>query len=267
MFLEKDLQQRNFLIQKRKKKYLATLLEKNKLDNAKSQVYAQRLFDVDATDSLSIFRLKKAYYKNHKYFDFISQKQRFADAKPSVYSYIGVVEAIQKAHQKNQATSDSLNSAVNILQMIMQNYNLTESTTVDVVDKLAIIYTMQNNLNDAFYFVETVLNNIKTSNPSVVNKLIYRYADLKLKAGENYFAKEIALIGLNEIESNPDSNFQSVSNLSKNKTKEKFKHKKPLLQLLYKAHVALGESHEAKMILERLKKDNKNDAFVNKRWS
>ncbi|MCL9806423.1 tetratricopeptide repeat protein, partial [Flavobacterium amniphilum] len=252
---------RTFHITKEKKKHLRVLLDRHKKDAAKSLVLSQRLFDLDPSDSLSFFELKKAYRANGKYFELIKERQKFADKHPSVYSYLGVVDAIEEAHSKGKVTAESLNNGVSILKMVLDNYNLVDKTAVDVLDKLGKLYVAQRNYSDAIKILENTISIVTTNSPSVVNKLIYRYASVLLASGNLQKAREVLQIGLKEGDV-ATTNLTKLKTLSDKKEKESFKHKIPLYHLLYKVYHSAGDREQSGRILMQLKSFNPSDKFV-----
>ncbi|MFC7775173.1 tetratricopeptide repeat protein [Flavobacterium sp. GCM10027622] len=264
LYMASEQTQRAFHITKEKKKHLRVLLDRHKKDTSKSLVLSQRLFDLDPSDSLSFFHLKKAYHANGKYFELIKERQKFADKHPSVYSYLGVVDAIEEAYGKGKVTAESLNNGVSIAKMILENYNLVDKTAVDVMDKLGKLYVAQRNYTEAISMLENTISIVTTNSPAVVNKLIYRYASVLLASGNLQKAREVLEIGLKEGEVTR-TNFTKLKTLSEKKQKESFKHKIPLYHLLYKVYHSAGDREQSGRILAQLKQFNPKDQFVQKR--
>ena len=208
--------------------------------------------------------MKNAYHANGKYYELIKERQKFADKHPNVYSYLGVVDTIQEAYDKKQVAFESLDNAVTIAKMILDNYNLTEKTAVDVIDKLGKLYVAQGNHKEAIMMLENTISQINSNSPVVVNKLIYRYASVFLASGETQKAKEILCIGVKENEI-PEVHFAKLKSLSDSKEKETFRHKIPMYHLLHKVYQITGENQQANLIIDRLKADNPSDRFAKKR--
>ncbi|WP_136667694.1 hypothetical protein [Flavobacterium sp. H122] len=267
LFVAHEKNQQEFHVTKQKKRYLRILWERYKKDKTKNIDLAKRIFDLDPSDSLAICHLKKAYQDNNKYFDLIKERQRFAEAHPSVYSYLGVVDAIQDAYDKKQVTQDSLANGVSIADKILSTYSLTEKTAVDVIDKLAKLYIAQGNYQEATSVIQTILNELNTNSPATVNKLIYRYASIYFAKGDYLKVKEILRFGLNEEEGIKAENktIQQIHILAKNKQKESFRHKEPLYILAYQAHKSLGENSQAKEIVQKIAAYDPKNLFVQKR--
>jgi tetratricopeptide (TPR) repeat protein len=264
LYVDSEKKQQVFHIAKEKKRSLRLLLSRNEKDQAKSLVLSQKLFDLDCSDSLSVYHLKKAYQANGKYFELIKERQKFADSHPTVYSYLGVVDAIQKAYEKRQVTSESLSNGVSIIKMILDNYNLVDKTAVDVLDKLGKLYVAQGNYTEAIKMLEHTISIVTTSSPAVVNKLICRYASVLMASGNLDKAKEVLYIGLRE-EAFSETDLVKLKVLSDKKEKESPGHKIPLYHLLYKAHESSGEKEHAGRILTQLRELSPSDKFAQKR--
>lgn len=267
LFVAKEQKQQQFHITKQKKRYLRILWERHKKDNTRNIELAKRIFDLDPSDSLAISHLKKAYEKNNKYFDLIKERQRFADAHPSVYSYLGVVDAIQNAYEKKQVTKDSLTNGITIADKILSTYSLTQKTAVDVIDKLAKLYIAQENYQMATSVLQNMFSQLNINSPATINKLIYRYASVHFAKGEYQKTKEILRFGLNEDENlkTEDQTIQQMHQLAKNKQKESFRHKEPLYILAYQTHLSLGENSSATEIIQKLKAYDPKNVFLKKR--
>lgn len=264
LFIEKEKQQQQFHIVKQKKKLLRVLNEKDKANATAVMGRTQQIFDLDPSDSLSLFHLKRSLYANGKYFDLIKQRQKFAQKKDSVYAYLGVVDAIETAHEKGQTNPEALSNAVSICGLVLSNFSLTEKTTVEVIDKLCKIYILQGKPVDALTMLDALINQFENNSVYLVNILLYRYASALKSAGQIQKAKEVLNIGIHKTE-NQDPSLRKVYQLASRKEKEGFNQKKPLYHLLYEIHNALGETEEASRILGDIKQFNPSDKFVAKR--
>ncbi|MFC7774541.1 hypothetical protein [Flavobacterium sp. GCM10027622] len=264
LFVGREKQQQQFHITKQKKKLLRLLNEKDKTNKIAVLKRSQQIFDLDPTDSLSLFHLKRALYANGNYFDLISQRQKFAQKKDSVYAYLGVVDAIETAHEKGQTNPEALSNAISICGLVLSNFSLTEKTTVEVIDKLTKIYILQGKSADAITMLEALINQFENNSVCLVNMLLYRYASALKSAGQIQKAKEVLNIGIHKIV-NQDPSLSKVYQLASRKEKEGFNQKKPLYHLLYEIHNELGETEQASQILLDIRQFNPSDKFRTKR--
>jgi tetratricopeptide (TPR) repeat protein len=264
LFVEKEKQQQQFHIAKQKKRLLRLLNEKDRKNSPAVLGRTKQIFDLDPSDSLSLYHLKRALYANGKYFELISQRQKFAEKKNSVYGYLGVVDAIETANEKGQTNPEALSNAVSICGLVLSNFSLTEKTTVEVIDKLTKIYILQGKSADAITMLEALINQFENNSVSLVNMLLYRYASALKAAGQVQKAKEVLNIGIHKKE-NQDPSLSKVYQLASRKEQESFNQKKPLYHLLYEIHNALGETEESSRILRDIRQFNPSDKFATRR--
>jgi tetratricopeptide (TPR) repeat protein len=264
LFAKEEIVQQQLNLTKQKKEYIKVLLSKNKGDAQKSIGLSEKLFELDYLDPISIKQLKSVYYANNKYFDFISKKQKFAEKKQTIYSYLGVIDAIEMACEKKQAVPDSLSNAIAVGNMVLGNFNLLETTEVDVVDKIAKLHTLQFNFSEAKKITEYTIGNLTTSSPAVINKIVYRYAHIYYAEDRLEEAKNILRIALGQSE-NENNAFSKIKEIALNKTKETFKHKLILYYLLFEVYHKLNDNDNAVIVLNKITEINPKDQFLIKR--
>ncbi|WP_134384214.1 tetratricopeptide repeat protein [Flavobacterium psychrophilum] len=264
LFAKEEIAQQQQHLAKQKKQYIKILLSKNKANASKSIELSEELFDLDHSDPISIKQLKSVYYTNNKYFDFISKKQKFAEKKQTIYSYLGVIDAIEVACEKKQAVPDSLTNAIAVGNMVLDNYNLLETTEVDVVDKIAKLHTLQFNFSEAKKITEYTIGNLTTSSPAVINKILYRYAHIYYTEDRLEEAKSILRIALGQSEEE-NNEFLKIKEIAANKVEETFKHKLILYYLLFKVYHKLNDNDNASAVLSKISEANPQDQFLIKR--
>lgn len=264
LFHKKEISQREYHKNKEKKKIYRLLLSRNILDSTKELNYSKIIFDLDHSDSLSINKLKSSYYKNSKFSEFIDEKRKFALAKNTLYSYIGLMHAIFIAHQKKVASPENIDEAIKMGENLLINWSLTETTLVDVVDKLSRFYIIKGDFIKAKTIAENTLKKLNISTPFIVNKAIFCYANIYFHENKFSEAKNIVLTGLKEI-NETEVLFSDINIMVKNKINEKEQDKKALRQFLYSIYFKLNEVSNAKNILLKLEQQNPTDKFVLKR--
>lgn len=264
LFFKEEIAQQQQHLTKQKKQYIKALLSKNKADATKSIALSEKLFDLDHSDPISIRQLKSVYYANNKYFDFIAKKQKFAEKKQTIYSYLGVIDAIEMACEKKQAVPDSLTNAIAVGNMVLGNFNLLETAEVDVVDKIAKLHTLQFNFSEAKKMLEYTIGNLTTSSPAVINKIVYRYAHIYYTEGKLEEAKSILRLALGQSEEEGNA-FLRIKEITATKVKETFKHKLILYYLLFEVYHKLNDNDNASLILNKISEDNPKNQFLIKR--
>lgn len=261
LYNAKEIEHQKRQIIKQKKRYTRLLVSKTNPESSKRTELIEQIFNLDPSDTLSIKVLKKEYYKNNRYADFITSKERFADKKKTVFSYLGVMDAIEQAYIKNQVSINELQKAATIGNDLFNNWSLLENARVDVANKLSKIYLLQNRYAEARLILEQTIQTTTTSTPSVVNKLIFSYANVFF-AEQNYQqATSVVLAAINETELE-DQTFKNINSLAKNKSRESFKDQLMLYYLLHKTYKASNLNDQADEILEKIRYNNPQDKFV-----
>lgn len=264
LFHKKEITQREYHKKKEKKKIYRLLLSRNLSDTSKELYYSKIIFDLDHSDSLSINKLKSSYYKNNKFSEFIDEKRKFALAKNTVYSYIGLMHAIFIAHKKRVASPENIDDAIKIGENLLIDWSLTETTLVDVVDKLSRFYILKNEFEKAKTIVENTIKTLAITTPFIVNKTIFCYANIYFNENKFEESKNVVLTGLKEINES-EVLFSDINLMVKNKINEKEQDKKALRQFLYTIYLKLNEVSSAKNILLKLEQQDPTNKFVLKR--
>ncbi|WP_396146000.1 hypothetical protein [Flavobacterium sp.] len=258
----KEIDHQNKQISKQKRRYNQILLSKLDSKNPEREKLVETIFNLDPSNSSSLHQIKKEYYKNNRYADFIAVRQQFADKKQTLFSNLGLMDAIEKAYLEKQVSFESLEKAVTIGKELFENWPLLEDKKVDVANKLSKIYILQQRFDEAKLVLVKTINTCSTSTPAVVNKLLYSYASVFLAEQNFEKANQVLQIAINNDEEIKNESLKEVLKLAKNKKPEAFKDKLSLYYLLYKVYKASNMNQESILILETLQRNNPNDQFV-----
>ncbi|MFY0482515.1 hypothetical protein ACI6PS_07900 [Flavobacterium sp. PLA-1-15] len=260
LYVAKEVQQQERHILQQQKKYYRLLLSRKLMDNETIH-YAERLFELDNGDTRSLRILKKEYYKSGKFRELIQAREQFAAKKQSLFSFLGVMDAIEQAYKKGQVGADYLDRAHSIGKELMTNWMLIPRTEVDVVDKLAKVMVLQSNYTEAKAITKASLLRFHTTSPAVTNKMMYRYAKIFFEERQYEQAKKILLIALQEQERTEDD-LQFLQTIANGKEQETLADKTILLYLLHSTYSALNEKEQAYAVLEKLRIEDPKDRFV-----
>lgn len=257
----KDIEHQKVQIAKQKKRYSRILFSKTTLDSPNRTELAQKIFDFDHSDSNSMRLLKKEYERNNRYFDVIAVRQNFADKTQKFSSYLGLMDAYHRAFLKNQIALVDLQKAIAVGTDLYDNWSLLEKDKVDVSNKMSILYLLSGQYDQAKLILESVINEVSTNNPAVVNKLIFSYSKVFFEQSNYEQAKLVLLAGINESEL-ADDTFINIKTIAKNKKTESINDKLILYYLLYSVYKTLNQHDQANAILEKITNNNPNDQFV-----
>lgn len=257
----KEIEHQKKQISKQKIKYNQILLSKLDKNDPKRGALKELIFNLDTANPTALHQLKKEYYKQNRYADFIAIRQEFAAKKQTFYSNLGLMDAIEKAYLERQVAADVLEKAAAIGKDLYENWLLLDNKKVDVVNKLSKIYILQQQFDDAKKIIEDTINTCSSNSPTIVNKLLYSYAAVFFEAQEFEKARQIVQIAIEKEEIGGDF-YKNILKLSKNKEAETFKDKLSLYYLLYKIYNSSNQPKEAIIILEKLQQNNPNDKFV-----
>ncbi len=262
LFDKKEIEQQKKFIIHQKKKYYRLLLSRKNTDAETTFAYTEKTFNLDPSDSISLKSLKSIYYKNNKQFEFIEARQKFDEIKQTVYSRIGLMDAMEVAYLKEKAPAEYLNRAVEIGYDLLKNWSLVEKTQADVAIKMSKILCIQSKHAEAIGILDKVIANTTTKSPIIVNSLISSYANVHFKFQKLENAKNILLIATDPEKKEAITGFSNIKTLMAGIEKDNFNTKLSQYYLLYNTYTALNQMEDAKQILELLSKYNPQDKFV-----
>ena len=261
---------KNKLLQQ--KKYYEILLKRENQSDDEKLLNIEKSFEIDYKDPRTIIKLKKAYYSNSRYYDFIEVKRKFAESSKTFFSYIGLMDAMEVAYNKHQANNEVLVDAINIGYDLLNNWSLIDQDYVEVIVKMIKIMLLQSDFSKAEELMITTMNKIKVKSLSANNKLIMFYAKVFMAQGNFEKAKRILLIGLNKMDKETietyikeDNSLQLVFNLAQNKGDQTFENNTSLYYMLYTCYVNLQDLAKSNETIIKLQQNNPEDQFVLKR--
>lgn len=260
----------NMLLQK--KKFYDILQKRENITELEKIEYVERLFRIDYKDSNSLRKIKIVYYTNNKFFEFIEVRRKFADATKTFSGYIGLMDAMEIAYRKGQASSNVLDEALAIGAMLRDQWSLMFERKVDLAIKMSKIMLLQSNFSRAKELLEDIIPKVKLDSYSINNKLIHYYSKIHFHEGDLDFVKNSLLIGVKELDlkyvealiaENPK--YLLVKHLADNKQKDVFKNNLDLYYLLYNTYFIANKTDKANEIINRLLTNNPLDSFVTSR--
>ncbi|HRE76423.1 MAG TPA: hypothetical protein PLL09_01230 [Flavobacterium sp.] len=263
-----EIEHRRINILKQKKFFYNILLKRTSLTNQEKIENAEQLFQIDYKDPLSLNKVKKSYYINNRYFDFIEVRRNYANASNNLYGFLGLMDAMELAYKKNQASTATLDEAISVGYNLKNNWTLNFEQEIDVVVKTAKILLLQNRFVEAKQLLEETMVKVKSTSVGMNNKLIHSYAKISFLEAKFQEATQILLIGVKELEGDLDEliilnpKLSLIKNLANNKQKDVFKDNLVLYYLLHSSYIALGKNEEAGALLSRLYENNPQDNFV-----
>jgi len=233
-------------------------------DYSNAEIWANRMFELDNGDQQALVRIKKSLFKQGKYKELISFRLAYAKKRENVFSYLGVLEAIELAHLNKQAESSDYELAHDIGGDLLNNWGLMEQMAIDVIVKYNKILVIDNKFDRAFRITENALSIIKTSSEERINTILYSYALLFKSQG--YYNEVVGILktGLKEeVDSSSVSfRYDLVEELSSRKSDNSFKVNRSLYCLLYNTYINLGEMELANNILDQFRANNPEDSFL-----
>lgn len=234
-------------------------------DYSKAEIWATKMFELDNSDQQALVKLKKSLFKQRKYKELVGIRLAYAKKRENVFSYLGVLEAIELAHKNNQADSSDFELAHEIGADLLGNWGLMEHIAIDVIVKFNKFLLIDNKFDRAINITEKALSRIETSNEERINTILYSYASLFKFQGYFDDAIKILQLGLKEEVglSNVKFKYDLVQKLSNRKQDNSFKVNKPLYSMLYSCYFSLGKTELTQSILEKFKMNNPEDSFLN----
>lgn len=269
LYNRQDQLRRGKDILKAKKKNCAIIFDQyykiKDYDNA--ETWAVKMFDLDKGDQQALVRIKRILFKKKKYRELINLRLEYAKKKENAFSYLGVLETIEIAHQKNQTDSSHIALAHEIGVDLLKNWGLMEVVAIDVIVKYNKILILDNQFETAFKITESALSKIETSSEERINTILYSYALLFKSRGQYNQAIDILKTALKEEAETSNSSFKYdlVKKLADRKLDISFKTDRSLYCLLYNCYKDLGKQELANQVLEKFKINNPKDSFLNKK--
>lgn len=234
-------------------------------DYSNAEIWASRMFELDNSDQQALVRLKRSLFKQRKYKELIGVRLAYAKKRENVFSYLGVLEAIELAHKNKQANSSDFELAHEIGSDLLKNWGLIEQVAIDVIVKYNKILIADNKFDLAYKIIDNALSRINTSSEERINTILHSYALLFKSQGYYDDAIKILQVGLKEEidTSNVRFKYDLVQRVSTRKQDDSFEMNKPLYCMLYNCYVSLGKTNSANNILDKFKTNNPEDSFLN----
>lgn len=249
-----------------KKKKAAIIFDKyyQDRDYTRAAEWAVSMFELDPKDSRALVRIKKSFYKQGKYQEVISYRLDFATQRESVFSYLGVLDAIEVAFYHNQATSLDLELAHEIGVDLLDEWALKEELRIDVIDKYNRILIIDDKIADAKEITQEALERLETTKGERINKILCSYALLFESQGSFSDAIAILKLALKEEVSREGVgfNYDLVATLAGRKRENDFLVNRSIYCMLYNCYIGLGRPDLAKDILNVFVINSPEDTFL-----
>lgn len=266
LFNSREIQRRaNYILQDKKKK-ASIIFDKyyKQRDYANAGDWAVRMFELDPAEQQAIVRLKKSFYKQGKYKEVIAYRREFAEHRENAFSYLGVLDAVERAAAHNQADSSDFNLAHEIGFDLLHNWGLMEQVAIDVIDKYNRILIIDNRLEQAIDITERALQRFETRKGERINKILHSYALLFESQGRFSDVVAILRLALKEEVSREGVgfNYDLVAELAGRKRENHFIVNYPIYCMLYGCYISLGRPDLAEEILNVFRINSPTDSFL-----
>lgn len=269
LFKLEEIEERKRNITIQKKKFYEILQKRESLNTTEKIENFEKLFNIDVKDPKSFRKLKVIYYTNNRIFEFIEIRKKFAEASKNFYANLGLMDTMELAYKKGQASNETLNQAIEVGLNLKNNWSISFQKEVEVVIKISKIFLLQSKFDEAKNLLENTMEKVKTDSLSINNKLLLYYAKIYFQENKLEIAKNILLIGTKEIDKESVSKIIEenekltlVNQLSNNKEKDEFKNNISLFYLLHNVYLSLNEIEKASDVLKRIRNNNPLDSFV-----
>lgn len=261
---DKQIRERNILYVK--KKICSTIFDNyyKAKDYSNAEIWASKMFYLDNSDQHALVRFKRSLFKQKKYKEIIGVRLAYAKRRENVFSYLGVLDAIELAHKNKQADSSDFELAHEIGSDLLKNWGLIENNAIDVIVKYNKILIVDNKFDLAYKITENALLRINTSNEERINTILHSYATLFKSQGHYKDAIKILQVGLKQEVDSSNVNFKYdlIQQLSNRKIDNSFNANKSLYCLLYYCYKDLGNAELASTILNIFRDNNPEDSFL-----
>jgi tetratricopeptide (TPR) repeat protein len=193
LFIGSDVENRNTACLKEKILILTLLERKYRKQGDFSSAINTSLnwHNLAPLDSQAIKKLQRLYLKTSDYQGLITFKRSRVNKTPNVWSYLGLIKAIQIGHRKGLNVSlEEITSICN--DLLSAKWRVTGSLKVTILDIKAKNFLKLNKKNKAKQVYERILKNQDIKSVGVLNGVINGYAISLLKKNE-YKASENVL--------------------------------------------------------------------------
>lgn len=275
LFLSKDIKNRQETAL-REKILILTLLEKKQRKSAAfSSAIGTALtwHNLAPKDSQAIKKLKRLYLKSNNYQGLIDFRRTQIQNLPNIWSYLGLIKAIEKGHKKG--LNVSLEEVTTICDdLLSANWRLTGAIKISILDNKAKSLLKQNKKNKAKLIYEDILKKENIKSTGLLNRVLNGYIVTLLKKNELEESEAILKSILTEDQGNnsdliPDFNssnlpafiIDKISLAKKGSEKQRI----PLYYSLYRIYKKQGLNEKQQEVLNDLLAIDPNNKFAKKR--
>ncbi|WP_405567955.1 tetratricopeptide repeat protein [Polaribacter sp. Asnod6-C07] len=267
LFLTKDIENRQ-VTSLREKILILTLLEKKYRksgDVSSAMNTALVWYTLAPRDSQVVKKLIRLYLKSKNYQGLIDFRRRQVQNNPNVWSYLGLIKAIQIGHKKG--LNVSLAEVTSICNdLLSKKWRVTGSLRITILDNKAKSLLKQKKQNKAKLIYEEILKNETLKSIGLLNRIINGYAISLLKKNE-LTSSETILKSI--LEHDQDTSSDLIPDFIANKIylakKSSKKQLIPLHYTLYRVYKQQGLPDKQKLVLNQLLAIDSENKFAKKR--
>ncbi len=267
LFLSKDLKNRE-VTSLREKILILTLLEKKyrksgDIDSAKQTGLIWH--NLSPRDSQAIKKLKRLYLKSNNYQGLIDFRRTQIQNIPNVWSYLGLIKAIEIGHKKG--LNVSLKEITTICNdLLSDKWRVIGSLKISILDNKAKSLLKQNKKNKAKQVYASILKNENIKSSGLLNRVLNGYVITLLRKNEFVASEAILNLILKETEiANLDLIPEFVSNKITLAKKSSKKQLLPLYYSLYRTYKKQNLVEKQHEVLNNILAIDSENKFVQKR--
>lgn len=267
LFITKDIENRKVTCL-REKALILSLLEKkyrNSGDISSAVQTALIWHNLAPKDSEAVKKLLRLYKKSNDYEGLINFRRKQTENDPRIWSYLGLIKAIQLGHRKGLNVSLEETTVI-CDDLLSSKWRVIGALKITILDVKAKSLLKQNKKNKAKQVYEDVLQKEQINSTEILNRIINGYALVLLKKNELEIGEEILKAILYEEEG---VNFEIIPEFIKNKIvlaeKSPKKQLIPLYCSLYRIYKKQGLAEEQQKVVNDILAINPEDKFAKKR--
>ena len=267
LYIDKDIENRKVTCL-REKVLILSLLEKKYRKNGNTSsalTTALTWHNLAPKDSEATKKILNLYKKSNDYQGLISFRRKQIENDPRIWSYIGLIKAVQLGHKNG--LNVSLNEVTTICDdLLSKKWRVIGVLKITILDIKAKNLLKQNKKSEAKKVYEDILKNEQISSKEIFSRVVNGYAIVFLKNNEFEIAEEILRAILYNKE---DVNFDIIPSFFKNKIglveKISEKHLIPAYCSLYRVYKKQGAIEKQQLVINQILVIDPKNKFAQKR--
>ncbi len=231
----------------------------------KALSYADLVYKENKNNTKGVKLIKLLYERMKRYSELVSFQHEYHEQSQTVYSALGLMYCLKLQYVNDERNNILLKEAINIGEDLIYKWGLTDTLLVCVIDKLADLHILNNNVTAARDLLKKAIESVSTNSDGVINNLIHDYAKTYFEDEKYEAARDIILLGLRDFQAVTASDFKYVNALVDRKTVHSFNSNLRLYHLLYKVYDGLGDIANSNYVLQFVLLEDPENKFALKR--